>query len=173
VSSSPRSGPVALRPLIEADLPRLAEYARDPSVLEWWGAWDDPAKEFMDPGETTFAIEVGGELAGWLGAWEENESRYRHGGLDLFLGRPFQDRAYGSAALRLGARWLFGVRGHHRITIDPAARNTRAIRCYEAVGFRPVGITRASELALDGTWQDGLLMDLLAGELREADGPGE
>ena len=33
-------------------------------------------------------------------------------------------------------------RGHHRIVIDPAEANVRAIRCYEAVGFRRVGVLR-------------------------------
>ncbi|MDX6639590.1 MAG: hypothetical protein QOF12_601, partial [Solirubrobacteraceae bacterium] len=56
-------------------------------------------------------------------------------------------------------------RGHHRITIDPALANARAIRCYEAVGFRPVGVTRRSERAPDGSWEDGLLMELLAEDL--------
>ena len=58
------------------------------------------------------------------------------------------------------------MRGHHRLTIDPAADNAKAIRSYERVGFRPVGIMRRYERGLDGTWHDGLLMDLLAGELR-------
>ena len=57
-------------------------------------------------------------------------------------------------------------RGHHRFTIDPAAANARAIRAYEAVGFRPVGVLRRYERGPDGRWRDGLLMDLLAVELR-------
>ena len=40
-----------------------------------------------------------------------------------------------------------------------------AIRCYAKVGFRPVGVLRRYERGLDGTWHDGLLMDLLADEL--------
>jgi aminoglycoside 6'-N-acetyltransferase len=63
------------------------------------------------------------------------------------------------------ARWLFEVRGHHRIVIDPAAANARAIRAYSAVGFRPVGVMRAYERRPDGTWADGLLMDLLPDDL--------
>ena len=49
--------------------------------------------------------------------------------------------------------------------IDPAADNAAAIRCYSKAGFRPVGIMRDYERGADGTWHDGLLMDLLAGEL--------
>ena len=64
------------------------------------------------------------------------------------------------------ARWLVAVRQHHRLTIDPAADNVRAIRCYASVGFKPVGIMRAYERGLDGTFHDALLMDLLRSELR-------
>ena len=55
--------------------------------------------------------------------------------------------------------------GHHRLVIDPAADNAAAIRCYSKVGFRPVGVMRKYERGVDGTWHDGLLMDLLAHEL--------
>jgi aminoglycoside 6'-N-acetyltransferase len=68
-------------------------------------------------------------------------------------------------AIRALARYLIDVRGHHRLTIDPAAANERAIHAYRRVGFRPVGIMRRYERGPDGTWHDGLLMDLLAGEL--------
>ncbi len=64
------------------------------------------------------------------------------------------------------ARYLVNDRGHHRLVIDPAADNEPAIRCYAAVGFRPVGIMRRYERDPDGVgWHDGLLMDLLAEEL--------
>lgn len=58
---------------------------------------------------------------------------------------------------------LIDERGHHRITIDPAADNARAIRCNESAGFRAVGVMRAYERRPDGSWRNGLLMDLLAG----------
>jgi aminoglycoside 6'-N-acetyltransferase len=51
------------------------------------------------------------------------------------------------------------------VTIDPAAANTRAIAAYAKVGFRPVGVMRKYERGPDGTWHDGLLMDLLREEL--------
>jgi aminoglycoside 6'-N-acetyltransferase len=51
------------------------------------------------------------------------------------------------------------------VTIDPAAHNAAAIACYRKVGFREVGIMRRYERAPDGTWHDGLLMDLLPEDL--------
>ncbi|MGH8571052.1 MAG: hypothetical protein ACREX8_00550 [Gammaproteobacteria bacterium] len=35
-------------------------------------------------------------------------------------------------------------RGDHRVTIDPAAANAAAIRCYEKAGFRRVGVMRSA-----------------------------
>jgi aminoglycoside 6'-N-acetyltransferase len=68
--------------------------------------------------------------------------------------------------VRTLARHLVHDRGHHRLVIDPAADNAAAIACYAAVGFRPVGVMRQYERDIDGdSWHDGLLMDLLAGEL--------
>ena len=62
-------------------------------------------------------------------------------------------------------RHLIDDRGHHRITIDPATANAAAIRAYEKVGFRPVGVMRRHERDVDGDgWHDSLLMELLAGD---------
>jgi aminoglycoside 6'-N-acetyltransferase len=56
-------------------------------------------------------------------------------------------------------------RGHHRITIDPAVANRQVIRCYEKVGFRPVGVMRQYERGADGRFHYGLLMELLRDDL--------
>jgi aminoglycoside 6'-N-acetyltransferase len=150
---------VTLRSQVAEDLPVLNEIVRMPGVAEIWG----PDPEVDD--QEAFTILVGDEIAGWLGFYEETDPMYRHGGLDIFLAPRFQDRGYGREALRLGARWLIEERGHHRLIIDPAASNARAIATYAAIGFKPVGIMRRYELGPDGTWHDGLLMDLLAEEL--------
>jgi aminoglycoside 6'-N-acetyltransferase len=54
------------------------------------------------------------------------------------------------------------------LTIDPAAHNLRAIKAYERVGFKPVGLMRMYERGPEGEWHDGLLMDMLAEDLRDA-----
>ena len=94
-----------------------------------------------------------------------SDPMYRQAGIDIYLGGRFQGRGAGTEAVRLLARFLFEQRGHHRITIDPAAANEPAIRCYAKVGFRPVGVLRQYERGPDGTFHDGLLMDLLRDEL--------
>jgi aminoglycoside 6'-N-acetyltransferase len=163
-----RDGEVVLRPLEERDLEPVLAIVAAPGVAEWWGPIGDRDHEVAglrnDDDGGAFAIEVSGELAGWLGYNEVLEPNYRYASVDIVLAPPFQDRRYGRRALRLAIDWLTGARGHHRLTIDPAAHNARAIHVYESVGFRAVGVMRAYERGHDGTWHDNLLMDLLAEE---------
>ena len=142
---------VTLRPLEESDRPRVVEILEEPEVARWFGteSAEQSADEFIsDPKVTGFAIEAGGTLVGVIGYYEENTPDYRHAGVDLFLTTESQNQGLGREALRLLARHLFEERGHHRLVIDPAASNARAIRAYEAVGFKPVGIMRMYERGL-------------------------
>jgi aminoglycoside 6'-N-acetyltransferase len=150
---------VVLRPLAEADIAPLNAIIATPEVRRWWGT--DPTVDDQD----AFTIWVDGERAGWVGWYEEDDPDYRHGGLDIFLSPSLHGRGLGRETLLVMARWLIDVRGHHRLIIDPAAENTRAIRTYESLGFKAVGVMRRYERGPDGTWHDGLLMDLLAEEL--------
>jgi len=158
---------VRLRPLTDEDLDALVAIVQAPGVAEWWGTPDPPERERegLANGGCAFAIEVGGELAGWLGFNEEDEPDYRHASLDISLAPQFQGRGLGPDALRTAIQWLIDDRGHHRFTIDPAAANERAIQAYAAVGFEPVGVLRRYERGPEGHWHDGLLMDLLAEDL--------
>jgi aminoglycoside 6'-N-acetyltransferase len=143
-------------------------------VRRWWGEPEpDDFEPFGDEGDQ-LVIEVGGEIAGLLQYEEVDDPRYRSAGLDVSLGAAWQGRGLGGEAIGLLVRHLVEDRGHHRLTIDPAADNEAAIRCYERVGFRRVGVMRQYERGDDGTWHDGLLLDLLADEWRvlTADAPG-
>jgi len=99
---------------------------------------------------------------------EENELDFRHAGIDVFLAGRAQGVGLGTEAVRTLASYLIDERGHHRLTIDPAAENAAAIRTYEKVGFRQVGVMREYWRSPDGIWRDGLLMDQLARELEKA-----
>jgi len=160
---------VVLRPGEERDLEQLHAIRSDPAVSRWWNdpvPVDEIAKDLAgDYGEAVFVIEVDGEVAGAIQYCEENEPDYRHAGIDLYLAGRHQGKGLGREAITVLATYLFDVRGHHRLTIDPAADNTAAIRAYERIGFRPVGVMRKYERGADGSWHDGLLMDLLADEL--------
>jgi aminoglycoside 6'-N-acetyltransferase len=158
---------VHLRPVEPADVERFAAILAEPSVARWWTLAPDGAAEdwLADGDQVTLAIEREGRVIGSIQYSEVDEPDYRSAGIDLFLATGAQGRGYGTDAVRTVARYLFEVRGHHRLTIDPAAANERAIHVYGKVGFRPVGVMRSYERGSDGTWHDGLLMDLLADEL--------
>ena len=160
---------VSLRLAGAGDAPRLAEILTLPGVAEWWPGYDlarvrrELAESWADA--ASFAVEVDGQVIGLIQYSEENEPDYRHAAIDIALHPAWHGRGLGTDAVRTLARHLFAARGHHRVTIDPAAANERAIRSYRRVGFRPVGIMRRYERGADGTWHDSLLMDLLPEEL--------
>jgi aminoglycoside 6'-N-acetyltransferase len=157
---------VLLRPIGPADRARAREILAAPEVARWWG---DPDHEIeglyeVEEGYAVYVIEADGAV-GLIQSCEELDPQYRHAGIDIAIHPDFHGRGIGTDAIRALARHLF-ENGHHRLTIDPAAANETAIRVYTKVGFRPVGVLRGYERGADGTWHDGLLMDLLAGELK-------
>ena len=159
---------VRLRPVTADDVSRLQAILSEPSVARWWTppSSDGAAADWLEPfGQVTFAIEHVGQVVGNIQFLEEGDEDYRSAGIDLFLSTDAQGNGLGPDAIRTVARYLIEERGHHRLTIDPAAANERAIRAYTRVGFKRVGVMRQYERGQDGTRHDRLLMDLLAGEL--------
>ena len=149
------------------DADRLFQIRNEPEVLRWWGSDDIEviSEQFIEADEG-FVIEAYGEVVGAIQYHEEDDPMYRHAGIDIFLTTSRHAQGLGTEAIRLLASYLFEERGHHRLTIDPAADNTAAIRAYEKVGFRSVGIMRNYERGPDSVWRDGLLMDMLREEFR-------
>ena len=164
-------GVAVLRPLRREDVEQVAEIQADPGVMRWWGPPDEAELRRQADGsaeEKAFAVEAGGELVGFIQYYEEDDPDFRHAGIDVFIAGGAQGRGVGTDAVRTLARYLIDVLGHHRLVIDPAADNARAIRAYEKVGFRRVGVMREYWRSPSGEWRDGLLMDLLARDLIRA-----
>lgn len=164
-----RGSRVTIRPGGLEDVAPLRAVLADVSVVRWWGepepAGQIAAKLRGDGSSVLLVVEMDGHVAGGIQYHEEQDPMYRHAGIDIFLGGPYQGRGAGAEAIDLLTRFLFRERGHHRITIDPAAANQQAIRCYQKVGFRAVGVLRRYERGADGRFHDGLLMDLIRDDL--------
>jgi aminoglycoside 6'-N-acetyltransferase len=163
-----RGDQVTLRPVAEADLAALVELFAVPEVAEWWpGENEVRLRARLDEGDegVGMVIELDGRLVGFIQYFEETDPDYRHAMIDITLHPDFCNRGLGTDALRTLCRHLFEDLGHHRIMIDPAVVNARAIASYRKVGFKDVGVMRRYERGNDGTWRDSLLMDLLAEEL--------
>jgi aminoglycoside 6'-N-acetyltransferase len=157
---------LTLRPASEDDVDALAALLAEPDVSEWWGRYDAERVRQELSSIASLAIIVDAAVVGWLHVNEEAEPDYPSVWFDIALTTRLHGQGYGPEALCLAIRHQIG-RGHHRFSIDPSAENTRAIRAYASIGFRPVGVMREYERAPDGRWRDGLLMDLLARELVE------
>jgi aminoglycoside 6'-N-acetyltransferase len=143
---------VVLRPTAAAHVPVFLEILGHPEIATWWGGYDleRVRRELLGP--HGYAIELAGEVIGLIIYREEPDPDHQGQGL-------------GCDAMRAMARFLFRHKDHHRVVIDPAAHNERAIRSCERAGFRRVGVMRAYERSSDGHWHDGLLMDLLRKDL--------
>jgi len=161
---------VTIRPGDPDDVGRLRAILAEQSVRRWWGD-PEPAERITaklrgDGSSVLLVVEVDGQIAGGIQYHEEHDPMYRHAGIDIYLGSRHQGHGSGPEAIDLLARFLFERRGHHRITVDPAAANDHAIRCYQKVGFRPVGVMRQYERGGDGRYHDGLLMEMIRDDMR-------
>jgi aminoglycoside 6'-N-acetyltransferase len=160
---------VTLRPPTESDVPELARIRATEQVRRWWRGGDDMTaavgEDLANPDVETFVIEHDNKIAGAIQWQAEPDPDYLHASIDIYLDPAVHGGGLGPDSVRTLARHLITGLGHHRLVIDPAADNARAIRCYAKVGFKPVGIMRNYEVSLGGGWHDGLLMDLLADEL--------
>ncbi len=162
---------VRLRSTIPEDGAALVAIRSTEVVRSRWHG-DDLEAEFArgleDDELVQLTIETGGRIIGLVQFGEEEDLDYRHASLDIYLDPAVHRRGYATDAIRTLVDYLFHERGHHRLTIDPAADNDPAIRCYASVGFRAVGVMRDYERRPDGSWADGLLMELLIGDRADA-----
>jgi aminoglycoside 6'-N-acetyltransferase len=159
---------VTLRPIDAGDSDRLTAILAEPEVARWWPRFDAQRmrSELVEAEHiVVFTVLVDDEVIGCIQYNEEPARDYRHASIDVFLDPAWHGKGLGTDAVRTLARHLFHDRGRHRLAIDPAAANERAIKTYERVGFRRVGVMREYERNADGDWQDGLLMELLKREL--------
>ena len=156
---------VRLRTTTADDKTALIAIRATDEVRRWWRG-DDLASEFdddlADDDVERLTIETAdGEVVGLIQFAEEDDPDYRHAGIDIYVDPTHHRRGFATDAIRTLVTYLLEERHHHRLTIDPSADNDAGIACYSAVGFSPVGVMRAYERRRDGSWGDGLLMELV------------
>lgn len=92
---------------------------------------------------------------GTIGLFNVN-SIARSAELGIAIGeKDYWDRGFGSEAIRVLLHQGFYHYNLHRIELRVNARNLRAIKAYEKIGFKHEGIKRES------TFRDGIYMDML------------
>jgi aminoglycoside 6'-N-acetyltransferase len=161
-----RGRAVDLRPAVASDAPALLAILEQPDVAQWWRR--DEWERLNETGAITFAIVLDGVVVGCIQYGEETDPDYFSAAVDIFVSPAEYGRGVGGDAMRTLLAWLIDVRGHHRLTVDPAALNVRAIHVYEKLGFRRVGVLREYERVADGSRRDALLMELLAADFVRA-----
>lgn len=169
---------VALRPLAPDDAPLLLRWLTDPRVLEYWEGPHEVftperiREDFYDDPDPTVRciIQYCGRDIGYLQYYpldSEGFAEYQYPrtelrvfGIDQFIGEPeLWGKGIGRAFVRLICEFLRDGLGAQAVVLDPHADNLRAIRCYEACGFRKVKMLPEHELH-DGVMVDCWLMAL-------------
>lgn len=157
---------VRLRKMAAEDRDAMVAIRQTPEVMARWRGEDLEAEfvEDLEDDETTrltILDLLDEDIVGLIQYYEETEPEYRHASIDIFIAPSHHRRGLAHDAISTLVSHLFDFADHHRLTIDPAADNAAAIACYTKVGFRPVGVMRQYEEQADGSWADGLLMELL------------
>lgn len=164
-----------LRAPYPTDVAAWTAILQEPAVARYWHSYDEARvrRELLAPTDATVLTvesadpaDAPGAVLGAVQYCEQLDPDYRQAGVDLFLTTRCHGRGLGSEAMHAVIGHLINTLRHHRITIDPAADNHRAIRAYERAGFRQVGLLRQYERGPDGRFHDGLLLELLACDYR-------
>jgi len=135
------------------DYPLLLEWLQRPHVKEWWDDGDNTlekvAAHYSSSPETVKRYLLvttdhsGNERpVGYFQFYIAEKGV----GVDQFLADPdLLGKGLGSAALRRFLEFVKEISGQTHFITDPDPRNTRAIRCYEKVGFKHIKTEASSE----------------------------
>jgi aminoglycoside 6'-N-acetyltransferase len=146
---------IRLRRAMLKDLPILHHWDTQPHVIAATGdddsfPWETELPRDVDWRELLIG-EVGGRPVGVIQIidaareethyWGDAEPNLR--AIDIWIGEAADlGRGYGTAMMRLAIERCFAEPAVTAILIDPLARNTRAHRFYERLGFVAVGPRR-------------------------------
>jgi RimJ/RimL family protein N-acetyltransferase len=174
-------GDLTLRRFRDEDRAARMRLGRDPEIHRLLGG--DPEHEppftLLDAAEWlrrlrrdryAWAIDYCGRLVGAI-RLSLVDSQATRGDLAVSILDPaLLGLGLGRRAIRLVLTFGFERLGLHRVGLRVIAANQRAIRCYLACGFKVEGREREA-VALEGAWQDDLLMGVLRAEYEAAREP--
>lgn len=172
---------VRLRPLTGADTAAMAQILGDPQVRILTGSVgstaearepvvaDDELRHWYAsrPGQTdrldlAIVERATEELVGEI-VLNELDTERRSANLRIIIGAPWQDRGFGTEAVRLLTAYALTEVGLREVTLAVFATNPRAHRVYEKIGYRVVH-TRTGAWTFDGAPVDEIVMSLSIGE---------
>lgn len=156
------TGPlVTLRAPRQDDRDPLTEILQEPEVAFWWVGYtaDRVQDEIIDDPAVARVIEVGGAVAGAMFVLRGGDPEYPTTVMHIFISTAFRGNRIGEEALALAIADEF-AHGITRITLDPNIHNDGAIRSYERLGFRRIGVLRDYQVRPGGHLEEALFMDL-------------
>jgi ribosomal protein S18 acetylase RimI-like enzyme len=127
----PRETAISLRTARMADVPLVSELLE---VAFGAPAPDDLAGRLDSPHRRTLVVEVEGATVGTLALTRNGDDAAIYG---FAIDPPWQGRGIGRQALRRACE-LLRTEGAHRIGLEVATENERALGLYTSVGFTPV-----------------------------------
>ncbi|MCX5922136.1 MAG: GNAT family N-acetyltransferase [Candidatus Dependentiae bacterium] len=165
---------VTFKKITEDDVPLLRTWFQEPHVEQWWPtpeAEEDFIKHFVTRSRSkdTFAYisKLNDVPFGYIqyyyfnrddqntgGIWAPGDLPETTVGIDQLIGDPqYLGKGYGTRMLQEFITYITQVLEPHITTIilDPKPTNTVAIKCYEKVGFKRVGV-------VDAPWGPALFM---------------
>ena len=158
---------VTIRPLQKEDLVKMVVWNEDPEIecfvdlglpgdlpgcLAWW----EEVSRYKD--NRLFALEdENGILIGDLElahiCWPRREAELR-----IRIGeKAYWNKGYGTLAVRQIVSYAFNELHFNRLYLRVYAFNTRAIKCYQKIGFKKQAVLRREK---DRGWKDIYLMAL-------------
>lgn len=168
---------IRLRPVEKDDLPRYVKWLADPDVRgciakhlpvsqtqeeKWFErnlAAGDTQSWAIDAQPADMAVGPWVHIGG--AGLHAIDWRHRAAELGIMIGaRDYWNRGYGTDTVQTLAAWGFYTLNLNRIFLRVFADNSRAIRCYEKVGFQHEGRLREDNF-FNGAYRDTLLMGLL------------
>jgi RimJ/RimL family protein N-acetyltransferase len=173
------NGQVALRPVLEDDLPWLARLRDGPTATgphEWHG-WTDPRSEYRHWAESGLLGDHGGTLVVMHGSDRVGSVSWRrvqtgptafNWAIGIGLAPEFRGRGYGSKAQRMLAAYLFAHTQVNRVEATTEITNLAEQRALERAGFTREGIMRGTTFR-QGRWHDQVLYSVLREEVELAD----
>ena len=169
---------VVLRPVRDQDVADRFALGRDREIVRMFGielaedqTYSRPeAQRFIDGIRRhphAWVIEHEGRFLGEI-RLDDIDRQDRRARLAVGLFDPGKlGQGLGREAVTLVLKHAFAKLRLHRVHLRVLSHNTRAIRCYQACGFREEGRERQAAL-VGGEWHDDVIMGILAPEFRAA-----
>ena len=166
---------VALRPVVEDDLPVLNGMLGSPEVrapFQWFG-WSDPGRMargyaengLLGPDNSILMVASGAETLGFVSWRKIDVTSSYFWNMGILLLPAARGRGIGTRAHQLLVRYLFAHTPVMRIEADTDKDNIAEQRALEKAGFTQEGLMR-SVVFRDGQWRDAYLYGIVRDDLK-------